>query len=180
LLGAPIFILWMIVVGFSTLLYRRLRGTPVPNDTENTRCGWCQHELRGISTPVCSECGHRIGDQGRDEEGLRPLALRGPRRLMGWIFYPLFFLVVFVIVRVVGSFVIWGIAMAVHASTVVNHEKYAFWFIVLFLGLAITLTFYEGFLQFDLSHSGRSWCRVCKCELKDLTEPVCPACHARI
>jgi serine/threonine protein kinase len=180
LLVAPFFIMWATAIGVSTWLYRLLRGKPLPNDTENTRCGWCQHELRGITTPVCGECGHRIGAQGPDEDGLRPLARRGGRRITGWLTYPLAFLVVLIIVKLIASFVVLGITMAVHASLLVNHEKYLFWFVVLFLSLAMTLAFYEGFLQFDLTHSGRAWCRVCKSELKDLTEPVCPACHTRI
>jgi hypothetical protein len=52
--------------------------------------------------------------------------------------------------------------------------------IAVFPGLAITLVFYEGFLQFDLRNSGRAWCRVCKGELRDLVKPVCPSCGTLI
>jgi serine/threonine protein kinase len=187
LMDAPLVVMWMIAIGVSTPLYRIVRGKPFPWKTENTHCGWCQHELRGITTPVCSECGHRIGDQGPDEQGFYPTNRRSPRRMTGWIAYPLFFLLVYVVVRFLASLVTFGITLGLgitvagRASPEVNPGRtFVPDFIMLFISLAITLAFYEGILQFDLTHSGRAWCRVCKEELKDLTEPICPACHTKI
>ena len=169
----PPILIWAFAVGSITLLYRFFRGRPLPNDTENTRCGWCQHELRGITMPVCSECGHRIGDQGPDEDGNVPQSRRWSRRVTGWITYPLVALAITGIVKLAASAVIIGIVFAFHLSTKVDREQnYVFAFLVLFIGLTFGLAIYEGLIQLDLTHSGRAWCRACKSELKDLTEPV--------
>jgi len=180
-LGTPFMAFVMIPVGVTTVLYRLLRGQPLPPDTENTICGWCQHELRGISTPTCSECGHRIGDKGPDEQGIVPLARRMPRRLATWTLLPLLFFIatflaaigVSLLIRlVIGKDSIVGMGGAAGKLNVMP--------IAVFPGLAITLVFYEGFLQFDLRNSGRVWCRVCKGELRDLVKPVCPSCGTLI
>ena len=91
-IGAPAVAFVIIGVAISSQLYRLLRGKPLPKDTENTRCGWCQHELRGISTPACGECGHRIGDQGPDEQGQFPASRCWPRRFAARIVLPVVFL----------------------------------------------------------------------------------------
>lgn len=169
----------IVPVCVSVFLYRMIRRVPLPPDTESTRCGWCQHELRGIQTPVCAECGHRIGDRGPDEQGMVPLGRRWPRRFAAWSLLPMAFaiftfiaaMVVSLVVRVVvGQFGVVGIGGGVY--NVIP--------LAVFPGLAMTLAFYEGFLQFDIRYSGRAWCRFCKSELRDLLEPVCPQCGRRI
>ena len=49
-----------------------------------------------------------------------------------------------------------------------------------FLSLNETIASYEVSAQHDLTHCGRSWCRICKRELRNLSEPVCPACGVGI
>jgi hypothetical protein len=175
----PVAVFVVVPVCVAVFLYRLIRRAPLPPDTGSTLCGWCQHELRGISTPVCAECGHRIGDRGPDEQGILPLGRRWPRRIAAWSLLPLAFMiftfiaamVVSLIVRVVvGQFGVVGIGGGVY-----NVMPMA-----VFPGLAMTLAFYEGFLQFDIRHGGRAWCRFCKSELHDLVEPVCPQCARRI
>lgn len=176
-MGAPLVAFVLIPLGVTTVLYRLLRGRPLPPDTENTTCGWCQHELRGISTPTCSECGHRIGDKGPDELGIVPLSRRMPRRLATWTLLPMFF---FIATMLAAAGISLLIRLVIGKDSIVGMGggagKLNVMPIAVFPGLAITLAFYEAFLQFDLRNSGRAWCRVCKGELRDLVKPVCPSC----
>jgi serine/threonine-protein kinase len=176
LMLAPLGALMILALGAGTLAYRWLRGTPLPKDTENTLCGWCQHELRGVSAPLCTECGHRIGDQGPDEQGMLPLSRRRNRRLVMWLNLPLFFLVGIIVTRILVGVV----SAAAHIPPTGPLVEFTNLFLVVFLGLSATLAFHEGFLQFNLAHCGRAWCRVCRGELKNLVEPVCPTCGERI
>lgn len=180
-IGVAIGAFVVIPVCVSTLLYRLLRGRPLPPETENTVCGWCQHDLRGISSPVCAECGHRIGDTGPDEHGILPLSRRWPRRLATLTLLPLVFWITTFAAAFVAS-LLWrfvtgkpGIVGIGGAAGPFNVMP-----IAVFPGVAVTLAFYEEFLQFDLRHSGRAWCRTCKGELRDLAEPVCPRCGTGI
>jgi hypothetical protein len=154
-MGLPVCAFVLIPVFVSTLLYRLLRGRPLPPDADKTVCGWCQHELRGISTPVCAECGHRIGDTGPDEHGSLPLSRRGPRRLAPWALLPLFFAISTSVAATVISLLF---QLVIHQYGVVGAGGGTLNVmpIAVFPGLAMTLAFYEAFLQFDLTHSGRA------------------------
>src|SRR6185312_10298105 len=121
------------------------------------------------------ECGHRIGDPGPDEHGQFPPGFRGTRRLMIPILLLTFFLPALVIVAaplvIILRFVAPGSNGAVTGTVPL--------FIIAWLAMMLVLAFYEAFLQFDLAHSGRCWCRICGGELKDLVEPVCPICTSQ-
>jgi hypothetical protein len=159
-------------VGASALFYRLLRGAPLPELTEHTRCGWCRHELRGISQPVCPECGHTIGDRGPDKDGQMPPGYRA--RLMLPVLILAFFPAAVVFVAIPAGIFVY---LLVPGGTLTGRVPT---FAVLLLSIAATLTFYEAFLQFILAHTGRCWCSACGHELRNLQEPVCPACAHRI
>ena len=146
----------------------------MPELTEHTRCGWCRHDLRGISRPVCPECGHTIGDRGPDEQHEMPPGFRA-RRGMPFL-VPAFFPVAIVFFSFPVGILVYLLVPGSHGSLRGSVLELA----VLLLSLAATLTFYEAFLQFILAHSGRCWCSACGVELRDLREPVCPACGQRI
>jgi hypothetical protein len=157
-------------LGSAFLLYRYLRGVRRPRNIERTQCGWCGHELRGITEPVCPECGHKIGDRGPDKDGLLPPGLTRNRKVavsMG------FFCAVTSIV---------ADAMATWALRALNQDPadLIIFPFALFFGCAAALLVYEVSAQRDLLVSGRAWCRVCGSELIALTEPVCPTCHTKI
>lgn len=178
-MGVPIGTFIMVPVFVSTLIYRLIRGKPLPANTEHTLCGWCQHELRGISTPVCAECGHRIGDTGPDEQGLLPVGRRQPRRLAARGSLPLFFVIATLIAALLVALVV-RLSLGKLGVVGFGGGRLNVMPIAVFPGLALTLAFYEGFLQFELRHSGRAWCRICKGELRDLATPACPHCGEAI
>lgn len=170
----PIVILTLFTAGMSLLTYRLLRGRRLPEVSEKTKCGWCEHELRGISVPVCSECGHRIGDQGPDEQGRLPPGLRwGPWLRTLVAMHATFFLAwasIAMVAALILSFVIPGATMGGFGSLSITF----------LLAMAITLLSNEKAAQHRLSRSGLAWCRKCRNELRDLTAPVCPSCGERI
>ncbi|HET6251263.1 MAG TPA: serine/threonine-protein kinase [Tepidisphaeraceae bacterium] len=163
-------------VVFTILLYKTLRGKPLPADSENTRCGWCQHELRGITEPICSECGHRIGDRGPDEEGLVPLNRRPSRRFMIIVLLPVAFLLTTALARFAMKAVELLLFRRLSSLLLENILGFA----SLFFGAAAVVLLYEASLRLTMTHSGRAWCRGCKAELRDLAKPVCPACGLEI
>ncbi len=165
-------------IGYSVSLwlYTRLRGPRLPEPDGKTKCGWCQHELRGISVPVCSECGHRIGHRGPDEEGELPVALRRGHGIRVFIFIYSLFLALSSVFAVLG-----GVAFSLfghHGNALLGGPFFTL--MVILLALRVTLGAYELSAQFDLAQSGRSWCRKCSGELRDLVEPICPTCGERI
>ena len=160
----------------SLWLYTRLRGPRLPDTDGKTKCGWCQHELRGISVPICSECGHRIGHRGPDEEGELPVALRRGHGIRVFIFIYSLFLALSSVFAVLG-----GVAFSLfghHGNALLGGPFFTL--MVILLALRVTLGAYELSAQFDLAQSGRSWCRKCSAELRDLAEPICPTCGERI
>ena len=165
-------------IGYSVSLwlYTRLRGPRLPDADGKTKCGWCQHELRGISVPLCSECGHQIGHRGPDEEGDLPVALRRGHGLRVFIFIYTLFLTLSLVFAVLGGVI----------SSLIGHHGNAllggpfFTLMVILLALRATIGAHEMGAQVDLVQSGRSWCRKCSAELRDLVEPNCPACGERI
>jgi serine/threonine protein kinase len=174
---APFVVFTIVTVGILKTVYRHLRGSPLPEDTENTRCGWCQHELRGLSEPICPECGHRIGDLGPDERGALPLSRRGSKRFAAWALLPLIFVVAMFLTAIVAMLLI---RLAFRPPPGASIGGSIVMLIAVVVGLAITLAFYEASLQVNLTHGGRAWCRVCRGELRNLVEPICPACGSRI
>ena len=81
----PLAILMLSCVGVALVAYEMLRGRRHPKTSDRTRCGWCEHELRGISVPACSECGHRIGERGPDNRGELPVGRQWAYRLRGFL-----------------------------------------------------------------------------------------------
>lgn len=165
-------------VGFavSLWLYSQLRGPRLPEADGRTKCGWCQHELRGISVPLCSECGHRIGHRGPDAEGQLPLALRRGHRVRVLIFIFTLFLALSAVITV-----LFGIAYSLigHPPNVFLGGP-LFTLAIILLSLRGTIGAFEISAQFDLGRSGRAWCRNCNGELRDLVEPLCAACGEHI
>ena len=162
----------------SWLLYRLVRGSPLPPDEPTTTCGWCRHELHGISEPVCPECGHRVGDRGPDGSGAFPPSRRAQRRWAVVVLLPTMFLATTFATAIVVSLaggVVAGVVPALAALT-----GFRSIYVAVFPGLVMALLLYEAVLQFDLRHGGRAWCRACKRELRALVEPACPHCGTRI
>jgi hypothetical protein len=172
----PIIAVDLCCIGTGSFLYRLLRGTPTPPLLDHTACGWCRHELHGITQPLCPECGHRIGDRGPDEHGQFPPGFRGARRLMIPILLLSFFYPAMVVVAmpllIILRFVAPGSSGAITGIVPI--------FIITWLATMLVNAFYEAFLQLDLTHSGRCWCRICGGDLQNLIEPVCPACSSGI
>jgi hypothetical protein len=170
----PLLVLTVACVGVTLLTYGLLRGRRLPKASGRTRCGWCEHELRGISVPACSECGHRIGNRGPDDRGELPIGRQWAYRLRGFlVLLAIFFLAwaaIAVSVALILSVLIPGASL----------RGPALFFLPFLIALAITLGSYEAAAQYWLSHSGRAWCRKCMAELRDLSEPVCPVCGERI
>lgn len=166
------------IAGFaiSLWLYTRLRGQRLPEADGKTKCGWCQYELRGISVPLCSECGHRIGHSGPDEEGQVPLALRRGHRVRVFIFMYTLFLALSSVFAVFGGIVFSLIGH--HSNALLGGPLFTL--AVILFALRGTIGAHELSAQFDLVQSGRSWCRKCNGELHDLVEPLCPDCGERI
>ena len=160
----------------SLLLYRGLRGKRSPEAGGITRCGWCEHELRGISVPACSECGHRIGDQGPDEHGQVPLVLQRGYRLRVLLLLCATFFVAVAIFASVGGMIL----KRVYPNSSSDIPDAIVQLTSFFLALRATIASYEASAQYDLARCGRAWCRVCKGELRQLTSPVCPTCGTNI
>ena len=163
-------------VGVSLCLHRWFRGKRLHEFAEITTCGWCRHELRGISIPICSECGHRVGDMGPDEQGLLPMVRQpGYRWRVLILLHVVFLLMTAVSVAVIGivmRLILRGIGGS-FSSVVVFLPAF-------FVALEATLVCYEASADYALAHSGRAWCRHCQGELPNLVEPVCPSCGAKI
>lgn len=170
----PMFLLTIACVGVTLLTYWLLRGRRLPEAGERIKCGWCAHELRGVSTPSCSECGHRIGDRGPDDRGALPEGRQWGYRLRG-------------LVVLLAIFFLGWMGIALFEATILGHiipgatvKGPVLFFVPFFIALLITVRSYESAAQYWLSHSGRAWCRKCKAELRELSEPICPACGERI
>jgi serine/threonine protein kinase len=157
-------------VGASILVYRLLRGARGAEVGERTACGWCKHKLSGLSQPVCPECGHRIGHCGPDQEGNRPTGLQWPWRMRVFMLMIVFCFCTIALVWIV-------LASLPHGPGTAEH---VFLPTAILVGTAVALVVYESAAEIALYVSGRSWCRACGGELKDLTEPVCPTCNAKI
>lgn len=171
----PFLLFTIATLSLSLLIYRLVRGRRVPQASEKTECGWCGHELRGIMTPICSECGHRIGDQGRDEQGQLPPALRWRHRLPALLLLYFYFFLAWAVVEVcavqlTSSFILAGRVVLTFLCSV----------LALIIPLALMLGRYEIIAQRALSRSGLAWCRKCRNELRNLGDPVCPQCGERI
>lgn len=170
----PIVILTVGTTCMSLLGYRLFRGRRLPQLIEKTKCGWCEHELRGISVPVCAECGHRIGDQSPDENGDRPPGLQWGRWLRSLLLLHATFFLIWAIIPMIAALIM---------SFIVPGESIhgiGIFFITFLFALPIALRSYEIAAQLQLSRSGLAWCRRCRNELHDLREPVCPSCDERI
>ena len=147
-------------VGVALLAYGLLRGRRLPETSDRTRCGWCEHELRGISVPACSECGHRIGDRGPDAQGELPVGLQWGYRLRGLLLLPAIFFLAWAAIAMVGALIL---GLLIPGPSV---KGPALFFVPFFVALLITLRSYEAAAQYWLSHSGLAWCRKCKAELR--------------
>jgi len=158
----------------SVLVFRLTRGPRHARVGERTACGWCKHELSGLSQPICPECGHRIGDRGPDPHGHRPTGLTWSWRTR--------VLVLMIVVGLCAAILTWGTLNAVlrRFATPYAIAQLIFFVTSLLAGTAGALLIYERAADLALYVSGRSWCGVCAAELKDLTEPICPKCHAKI
>jgi serine/threonine protein kinase len=170
----PLLILTIACVGVTLLCYWLLRGRRLPQAGDRTRCGWCEHELRGISIPACSECGHRIGDRGPDDRGELPVGRQWAYRLRGLLLCLAIFFLAWAAIAVSGALIL---SLIIPGASM---KGPALFFVTFFIALVITVQSYEAAAQYWLSHSGRAWCRKCKVELRDLSEPICPACGERI
>ena len=170
----PIVLLTVAAVGTSLLIYRLFRGRHLPVGGEKTKCGWCEHELRGIPVPVCSECGHRIGDQGPDEQGQKPLGLQWGYRLRVLLLLFATFFLTWAAVPLIAALIL---SLIIPGASV---RGMGIFFITFLLALAITLRGYEEAARYQLSRSGIAWCRRCRSALCNLSEPVCPTCGERI
>lgn len=170
----PIVLLVVGTTSTSLLAYRLFRGRRLPEVAEKTKCGWCEHELRGISVPICAECGHRIGDQGPDEQGQRPLGLQWRQRLRGLLLVNAMFFLTWAAIPIIAALILNFIVpgASVHGIGI--------FFVTFLLALPITLRSYEAAVQHQLSRSGLAWCRKCRNELRDLNDPSCPHCGERI
>jgi hypothetical protein len=171
---------WLVMLGSATFAYRKIRGKLLPNVGSHTRCGWCQHELHGITSPICPECGHRIGDRGPDEFGELPRARRRLRRIGTWLLLTAFAFAVYIPVGLITPLVMLALRYLKHRETVDQHAvgrlMLSFTVFGEFVGLFTALLYYEAVLQFRMKFSGRAWCRVCRSELAKLEQPVCPTC----
>jgi hypothetical protein len=172
----PSFAFVVLAVGGAAIVYRLVRGVTLPSDPGKTICGWCRHELRGISAPVCSECGHRIGDQGPDEDRMVPRGRRRTRWIMRLIAIP---------------FVFWfGMGMVSAITATLFHlgvpqmprtfSHFSTLFVQTCFATLPNLVLYEWYLRSDFRWSGRAWCRKCRSELCDLIKPICPTCGTSI
>lgn len=170
----PLVLLTLASSGTSLLVYRLFRGGRLPEGGGKTKCGWCEHELRGIPVPVCAECGHRIGDQGPDERGEKPLGLQWGFRLRVLLLLHTTFFAIWVGVPIFAALIL---SLVIRAASVLGVAIFSIAFL---LALAITLRSYEEAARYQLSRSGLAWCRRCRSELRNLSEPVCPKCGERV